>query len=141
MLKKKLFISILSITICSLWGGCSRPQEIQAPQPTNETVENQPKHEAPLQKASVVEPPQESTDINSKAPISKHPYEKILNTFKKTATPQFELFEPGDPAPISYEQYGKFMNLGTNDYQYVITQPEEFKKRIGSGIYPNISGI
>ncbi|MFH0918464.1 MAG: glycoside hydrolase family 2 TIM barrel-domain containing protein [Candidatus Omnitrophota bacterium] len=51
------------------------------------------------------------------------------------------LFDPGKEDFVNYEKYGEFKNVGTKDYQYVITDQEGLMAAVGEGIYPNNSAI
>lgn len=46
---------------------------------------------------------------------------------------------PGKRGAIDYEQYGKFENVGTKDYKYVVTDKEGLGEAVGEGIFPNFS--
>lgn len=51
------------------------------------------------------------------------------------------LSDPGKGDFINYEEYGKFKNPGTKDYQYLITDQEGLSLAVGEGVYPNTSSI
>ncbi|MFA5198914.1 MAG: hypothetical protein WC432_05175, partial [Candidatus Omnitrophota bacterium] len=47
------------------------------------------------------------------------------------------LADPGTEEFVDYAKYGKFENVGTRDYRYIITDQEGLIKAVGEGIYPN----
>lgn len=51
------------------------------------------------------------------------------------------LYDPGEEKVVNYRQYGKFLNEGTENYKYEITDPEGLMKALGEGIYPNTSSV
>jgi hypothetical protein len=51
------------------------------------------------------------------------------------------LFEPGTEEFVDYEKYGRFENIGTKDYKYVITDQEGLMKAVGEGVYPNNGAV
>ncbi len=48
---------------------------------------------------------------------------------------------PGTEDIVRYEQYGRFIDVGTKNYSYVIDDPEGLMKAVGEGIYPNTSAL
>jgi beta-glucuronidase len=61
------------------------------------------------------------------------PAEKILTTVR--------LFDPGSEDIVDYTKYGKFKNIGTKYYKYVIRDQSGLSKAVGEGIYPNTTSI
>ncbi len=57
------------------------------------------------------------------------------------ATDEFRLSDPGREAVVHYDHYGRFANIGTPQYQYLINDREGLSKAVGEGIYPNVSGL
>ncbi|MBP9853375.1 MAG: tetratricopeptide repeat protein [Candidatus Omnitrophica bacterium] len=51
------------------------------------------------------------------------------------------LFTKGTEDVVDYTKYGQFMNVGTENYIYRMTDIEGLKKAVGEGIYPNIGDI
>jgi beta-glucuronidase len=51
------------------------------------------------------------------------------------------LYDPGKEEFVDYAKYGEFKNIGTKDYQYVITDQPGLIAAVGEGIYPNTSSI
>ena len=78
------------------------------------------------------------------APAGADPYTALMLEFMKGAPlpePAFRLADPGSPDPVDYTKYGTFKNLGTDQYQYELTDPEGLKKAVGEGIFPNEDGV
>ncbi len=57
------------------------------------------------------------------------------------AKPAFQLFDPGTEAIVDYARYGRFVNVGTPEYRYDITDQPGLAKAVGEGIYPNEEGL
>jgi len=51
------------------------------------------------------------------------------------------LFDPGTEDVVDYAKYGEFKNIGTKDYQYLITDQQGLMAAVGEGIYPNTSSV
>jgi len=51
------------------------------------------------------------------------------------------LFDPGTEDFVDYAKYGEFKNIGTKDYQYLITDQQGLMAAVGEGIYPNTSSV
>ncbi len=51
------------------------------------------------------------------------------------------LFDPGTENFVDYEKYGQFKNVGTKDYQYLVTDQQGLMQAVGEGIYPNTGAI
>lgn len=51
------------------------------------------------------------------------------------------LNDEGTETIVQYEKYGKFENVGTKDYKYVIDDPIGLAKAVGEGIHPNSSSV
>ena len=80
----------------------------------------------------------------SSAPAGADPYTALMLEFMKGAplpAPAFQLADPGSPDPVDYTKYGTFKNLGTDQYQYELSDPEGLKKAVGEGIFPNEDGV
>ena len=52
-----------------------------------------------------------------------------------------QLFTKGTEDVIDYGKYGQFLNVGTPEYKYSITDLEGLAAAIGEGIYPNTSSV
>ncbi|MFA5976416.1 MAG: glycoside hydrolase family 2 TIM barrel-domain containing protein [Elusimicrobiota bacterium] len=48
---------------------------------------------------------------------------------------------PGVKGPVPYLKFGKFENLGTPRYRYLITDFKKLASVVGEGIYPNTSAL
>ncbi|MCF7907660.1 MAG: hypothetical protein K9L86_02140 [Candidatus Omnitrophica bacterium] len=51
------------------------------------------------------------------------------------------LYDPGLEFPVDYLKYGEFKGEGTEDYEYITSDPIGLSKAVGEGIYPNTSSI
>ncbi len=51
------------------------------------------------------------------------------------------LYEPGKEEIVDYAKYGRFENVGTKDYKYIVNDQEGLSLAVGEGIYPNTSSI
>ena len=77
-------------------------------------------------------------------PAGVDPYTALMFEFMKGAPlpePAFPLAQPGSPEPVDYTEYGTFKNLGTDEYQYELTNVAGLAKALGDGIYPNEDGV
>jgi len=52
-----------------------------------------------------------------------------------------EIHNPGKEAIVSYAKYGDFLNVGTKNYEYKVTDPKGLSAAIGEGVYPNASAV
>ncbi|MCL2484788.1 MAG: hypothetical protein FWF00_06275 [Endomicrobia bacterium] len=74
---------------------------------------------------------------------------KVLDTAEKynntvlayVPPPPFEICDPGTDEWIDYEKYGKFSGLGTDKYEYKITDLKGIIDASGEGIYPNTKSV
>ena len=53
----------------------------------------------------------------------------------------FDLFDPGKEEIVDYEKYGRFINVGTEKYRYIITDKKGLAEAVGEGIFPNTESI
>ena len=69
--------------------------------------------------------------------------EKIVEEEVKLKRPasMLALFDPGTEAIVDYAKYGRFENVGTKDYRYVITDQAGLIRSCGEGVYPNSSSV
>lgn len=51
------------------------------------------------------------------------------------------LYDTGTEFPVNYLKYGKFENIGTKNYRYVISDPIGLATATGEGIYPNTTSV
>ncbi len=63
------------------------------------------------------------------------------DTLDKTTITKVTLYDKGTEFPVKYSEYGKFTNIGTENYKYIVEDPIKLSKAIGEGIYPNTSSI
>ncbi len=54
---------------------------------------------------------------------------------------EVNLHYAGERLPINYKKYGKFKNLGTKDYKYVLKEPVKLADAVGAGVYPNTNAV
>ncbi len=81
---------------------------------------------------SVAEKSQDSIDVlTGKAEDEAEPV-KTQRTIPK-------LRNTGTERIVDYSKYGKFVNIGTKDYHYEVTDPKGLSQAVGEGIYPNAS--
>ncbi|MBU0548994.1 MAG: hypothetical protein KJ838_01550 [Candidatus Omnitrophica bacterium] len=52
-----------------------------------------------------------------------------------------KLSDPGSEDFVDYTKYGRFENIGSSNYAYIITDQAELSNATGEGIYPNTSSI
>lgn len=69
--------------------------------------------------------------------------EKITEEETKAKPPasKLVLFDPGAETIVNYTKYGKFENIGTKDYRYVISDQAALARAVGEGIYPNTTSV
>jgi len=53
----------------------------------------------------------------------------------------FVFLDIGKDETLDYSQYGEFVQLGKNDYEYRIKDKEGLKRDVGAGIYPNQNAV
>ncbi|MDD5567850.1 MAG: glycoside hydrolase family 2 TIM barrel-domain containing protein [Candidatus Omnitrophica bacterium] len=51
------------------------------------------------------------------------------------------LYDPGTEDFVNYEKYGEFIDTGTKNYKYVVTDQEGLIAAVGEGIYPNTASV
>ena len=54
---------------------------------------------------------------------------------------EIKLYDRGEEFPVNYARYGKFQNIGEENYKYVIINPIGLAKAAGEGIYPNSNSV
>ncbi len=54
---------------------------------------------------------------------------------------KFTLYDPGKEFPVDYSRYGKFQDIGEENYKYIIINPIGLAKATGEGIYPNTTSV
>jgi len=84
---------------------------------------------------SVAEKSQSSIDViegrtpSNPAPVTKAPKTKPVLKF------------PGNEEVVDWAKYGKFLNAGTKDYHYQITDQAGLSAALGEGLYPNLQDV
>ena len=80
---------------------------------------------------------QESIDkLEGRTPVKEEPPKKVSQIPTKIV-----LHDAGKEEVIDYEKYGKFENVGTKDYKYVVNDQEGLIAAAGEGIYPNTLSV
>lgn len=83
---------------------------------------------------SVAEKSQDSIDVMlGKDPLKASPVKQSPKTIPVLKYPGEEI--------IDWTKYGNFLNVGTKDFHYQITDQEGLVAALGEGIYPNISDV
>jgi hypothetical protein len=63
----------------------------------------------------------------------------VMNSHGENMELEFQLYEPGEGRIIDYSKYGTFKNVGTDKYEYQMTNRKGLSAAVGEGIYPNNS--
>ncbi len=64
---------------------------------------------------------------------------EIMNVHGENMELEFKLYDPGTEDIVDYEKYGTFVGLGTDKYEYKVTNRKGLAAAAGEGIYPNNS--
>jgi beta-glucuronidase len=64
---------------------------------------------------------------------------KVMNSHGEDMEVDFKLYDPGTEQIVDYEKYGTFVNVGTDKYQYKVTNRKGLSAAVGEGVYPNNS--
>ena len=64
---------------------------------------------------------------------------EMLNIHGERMELEFKLYEPGSGDVVDYSQFGTFSGLGTDQYDYKLTNRKGLAAAVGEGIYPNNS--
>ena len=84
---------------------------------------------------SVAEKSQSSIDVmEGKAPQTPAPVKKAPKTIPVLAF-------PGKEEVVDWTKYGNFLNVGTKEFHYQITDQAGLVAALGEGIYPNIADV
>jgi beta-glucuronidase len=67
--------------------------------------------------------------------------EDLVETKVKTPTSKLILFDPGTETIVDYNKYGRFENVGTENYRYIIIDQAGLVRACGEGVYPNTSSV
>ncbi len=70
---------------------------------------------------------------------SDHQGTEIMNSHGEQMELDFKLYDPGTEVIVDYEKYGTFEGVGTDKYQYKITDRKGLSAAVGEGVYPNNS--
>lgn len=63
----------------------------------------------------------------------------IMNAHGENMQLEFRLYDPGLEEVIDYTKYGTFGGLGTDKYEYKLTNRKALAAAVGEGVYPNNS--
>src|SRR3990167_3511973 len=63
----------------------------------------------------------------------------MMNSHGENMELEFRLYDPGTEVLVDYEKYGKFKGVGSDKYEYKITDRKGLAAALGEGIYPNNS--
>ena len=85
---------------------------------------------------SVAEKSQASIDV-----LTGKYEEEVQKKFEKVIRTKPVLHVLGSQDIIDYTKYGKFINVGTENYSYEVTNIKGLAKAIGEGIYPGANSI
>ena len=64
---------------------------------------------------------------------------EMMNSYGEKMEMDFKLYEPGSGDIVDYSKYGEFKGVGTDQYDYKITDRKGLATAVGEGIYPNNS--
>jgi hypothetical protein len=62
---------------------------------------------------------------------------QIMNQHGEGMQLEFKLYEPGEAPTLDYTKFGTFLHVGTDQYQYKITDRKGVAAAVGEGVYPN----
>ncbi len=54
-----------------------------------------------------------------------------------SAASDFEIATPGKEFPVNYSKYGEFKNVGTQDYEYMMSDDMGLSEAVGEGVFPD----
>jgi tetratricopeptide (TPR) repeat protein len=86
---------------------------------------------------SIAEKSQASIDVMS----GKAQQEEELKEKRQSVRTTPKLATPGKDQIIDYTKYGRFVNVGTNDYHYMVKDTKALAAAVGEGIYPNLMDV
>jgi len=64
---------------------------------------------------------------------------ELMNAHGESMELDFKLYDPGTEDVVDYSKYGTFEGVGTDKYQYKLTDRKGLAAAVGEGIYPNNS--
>jgi len=85
--------------------------------------------------------------LNPKEDLPPPPCPGVIVTKEEPKKPvsqlptKVTLHDPGKERFINYEKYGKFENIVTKDYRYVVIDQEGLIQAAGEGVYPNTLSV
>jgi beta-glucuronidase len=62
---------------------------------------------------------------------------QMMNAYGESMELEFKLYDPGTDAVVDYAKYGTFEGLGTDQYEYKVTDRKGLAAAVGEGIYPS----
>ncbi len=62
---------------------------------------------------------------------------QIMNSHGETMELEFQLYDPGSGQIVDYPKYGQFLGVGTDKYDFKVTDRKGLAAAVGEGIYPN----
>jgi len=78
------------------------------------------------------------TKIDKQVREGKEVFEEIK---PRPPASKLALFEPGVEVIVDYAKYGRFENVGTRDYRYIISDQVGLAQATGVGVYPNTTSV
>lgn len=64
---------------------------------------------------------------------------EMMNSHGENMELEFKLYDAGTEDVVDYEKYGQFIGVGTDKYQYKVTDRKGLSAAVGEGVYPNNS--
>ncbi len=64
---------------------------------------------------------------------------QLLNAHGENMELEFKLYDPGTETWVDYEKYGHFVGVGTEKYEYKVTDRKGLAAAVGEAVYPNNS--
>ena len=63
----------------------------------------------------------------------------VMNSHGEDMELEFKLYDPGTESIVDYSKYGTFSGVGTDKYEYRVTNRKALAAAAGEGVYPNNS--
>jgi hypothetical protein len=86
---------------------------------------------------SIADKSQASLDVMS----GKAQHEEELKEKRQSLRTVPKLANPGTDEVVDYTKYGRFLNVGANNYHYTIKDNKALAAAVGEGIYPNLTDV
>jgi len=64
---------------------------------------------------------------------------EIMNSHGENMSLEFKLYDPGTEKVVDYTKYGTYVGLGTDKYEYKMSDRKGLAAAVGEGVYPNNS--